>query len=101
VAAAIAQSLPAASSGPRPLVLIFDTDVGHSVGEILRSELGWTAPIVCLDGISVGAFDFIDIGARMEPSGTYPVIVKSLMFPAPRDGTQGEARLFDARRSTA
>jgi ethanolamine utilization protein EutA len=66
-------------------VLIFDSDVGQSIGQILRSELGWTGPLVCLDGISVGEFDFVDIGNRMEPSGTFPVVVKSLMFPAGTD----------------
>jgi len=66
----------------RPLVLVFDGDVGRSVGEILRTELGWTGPLVCLDGIDIGEFDFIDVGTRIEPSGTFPVVVKTLVFPS-------------------
>jgi ethanolamine utilization protein EutA len=81
LAEAIAEESPGGRARGKPLVLIFDSDVGQSIGEIVRSELGWTGPLVCLDAISVGEFDFVDVGHRMEPSGTYPVVVKSLMFP--------------------
>ena len=77
LARAIVDHAPAAG----PLVLVFDSDVGRSVGAVLRTELGWTGPLVCLDGIDVGEFDFIDIGTALEPSGTYPVVVKTLVFP--------------------
>jgi ethanolamine utilization protein EutA len=68
-----------------PLVLIFDGDLGRALGEVLRTEVGWRGPLVCLDGISVGEFDFVDIGSRRDPSGTFPVVVKSLVFPTPTD----------------
>jgi ethanolamine utilization protein EutA len=81
-----AVGMGAALSGarrPPPLVLIFDKDVAQSVGRILVNECGWRAPLVCLDGISVSEFDFVDIGTRIEPSGAYPVVVKSLIFGTP------------------
>jgi ethanolamine utilization protein EutA len=82
LAEAIVAESPRGGTQSKALVLIFDSDVGQSIGEIMRSELGWTGPVVCLDAISVGAFDFVDVGHRLEPSGTFPVVVKSLMFPA-------------------
>jgi ethanolamine utilization protein EutA len=89
VAEAIAAEAPGGPARRQPLVLIFDGDVGQSIGRILRSELGWSGPMVCLDGISVGEFDFVDVGTRMEPSGTFPVVVKSLVFPAGTDPAAG------------
>jgi ethanolamine utilization protein EutA len=68
-----------------PLVLLFDGDVARSIGEVLREEVGWPGPIVCLDGLRVDDFDVVDIGARIDPAGTYPVVVKSLVYPSPAD----------------
>jgi ethanolamine utilization protein EutA len=76
----VARAIAASAPPERPLILIFDADVAGSVGTMLRDELGWRQPIVCLDGITVGDFDYVDVGRRIDPSGAYPVVVKSLMF---------------------
>jgi ethanolamine utilization protein EutA len=39
-------------------------------------------PIISIDGISLNDFDFIDIGALIPSSGSVPVVIKSLIFPA-------------------
>jgi ethanolamine utilization protein EutA len=52
------------------------------VGEIIRTELGWSGSLICLDCIDVADLDFVDVGPRLEPSGTFPVVVKSLVFPS-------------------
>jgi ethanolamine utilization protein EutA len=67
----------------RPLVLLFDGDIGRSVGSLVIDELDWSGPVLSLDGVVVDDFDFVDIGARLEPAGTYPVVVKSLVYPDP------------------
>jgi ethanolamine utilization protein EutA len=64
-----------------PLVLLFDGDVARSIGELIRDELSWPGAVLTLDGLIVDDFDFVDIGARIEPAGSYPVVVKSLVYP--------------------
>jgi ethanolamine utilization protein EutA len=80
LAVANAIRITSAADSDRPLIVIFDSDIARSVGDLLGKELQWPRPVVCLDGISVGEFDFVDVGARMAPSGAHPVVVKSLMF---------------------
>jgi ethanolamine utilization protein EutA len=65
-----------------PLVLVGDGDVGGLVGMHCRQELKLASPIVSIDGITLKAFDFIDIGAMLPSSGAVPVVIKSLVFPA-------------------
>jgi hypothetical protein len=36
---------------------------------------------VCVDGLELADFDFVDIGARVAGRPVVPVIVKSLVFP--------------------
>jgi ethanolamine utilization protein EutA len=36
--------------------------------------------LLCLDGITLRDFDFIDLGKILEPSGTVPVTIKSRVF---------------------
>jgi ethanolamine utilization protein EutA len=62
-------------------VLLFDTDIARSIGHILRDEVGWVGPLVALDGLAVGEFDYVDIGSRIDPAGSYPVVVKTLIYP--------------------
>jgi ethanolamine utilization protein EutA len=68
-----------------PLVLVGDGDVGGLVGLHLVEEARVNAPVVSIDGITMQAFDFIDIGALLEASGAVPVVIKSLVFPASAD----------------
>jgi ethanolamine utilization protein EutA len=65
-----------------PLVLVGDGDVGGLVGMHCRQQLALASPIVSIDGITLHAFDFIDIGAMLPASGAVPVVIKSLVFPA-------------------
>ena len=65
-----------------PLVMVGDSDVGGLVGMHCREELALACPIVSIDGITLKAFDYIDIGAMLPASGAVPVVIKSLVFPA-------------------
>lgn len=64
-----------------PLVLVFTSDVGKLVGEILRRELAVTNDVVSIDSIELQDFDFIDVGEIIHPSYVVPTVVKSLVFP--------------------
>lgn len=62
------------------LILLVEGDVASSLGHLLRQELALTAPTICLDGLELRQFDYVDIGAMIEPTGVVPVLIKSLLF---------------------
>jgi ethanolamine utilization protein EutA len=64
-----------------PVTLVFQNDVGKLIGYILRDDLAVTGDVVSIDGIDVKEFDFIDIGAMLQPARAVPVVIKSLVFP--------------------
>jgi len=64
----------------RPIYLVFDRDLAGLIGRILRDDFSIESPLLCLDGVSLSDFDFIDLGKTLEPSGTVPVTIKSLVF---------------------
>jgi len=72
--------LPVTLQKLRPVHLIFDHDLGGLVGTILRNDFAVASPLLCLDGVTLHDFDFIDLGDILEPSGTVPVTIKSLIF---------------------
>jgi ethanolamine utilization protein EutA len=65
-----------------PLILVNDGDIGGIVGLHFQEELKIQNPVISIDGIALNDFDFIDIGALIPSSGSVPVVIKSLIFPA-------------------
>ncbi len=65
-----------------PLTLVNDGDIGGIIGLHFQEELKIANPIISIDGIALNEFDYIDIGALIESSGSVPVVIKSLIFPA-------------------
>src|SRR5919109_2937146 len=65
-----------------PLILVNDGDIGGIVGLHFEEELQIQNPIISTDGIALDDFDYIDIGALIQSSGSVPVVIKSLIFPA-------------------
>jgi ethanolamine utilization protein EutA len=78
----LAQGIAAAfaDSGQAPLVLMLDGDVGRSLGRLLRHEFPFPRQLLCIDGLELKDFDFVDIGPPVEVTGVLPVVVKSLLF---------------------
>jgi ethanolamine utilization protein EutA len=74
------QGLPGTLSNGRPVYLVFDHDLAGLVGTILRNDFALKNDILAIDGITLHDFDFIDLGRALEPSGTIPVTIKSLVF---------------------
>jgi ethanolamine utilization protein EutA len=64
----------------KPIYLILDGDVGHTVGAILKEDFGLRCEVLVIDGISLRDFDYIDLGRIRLPSNTVPVTIKSLLF---------------------
>lgn len=77
----VAKGLDAVLAKGHPLVLVSDGDIGGLIGIHGYQEAKLGVPIVSIDGITLKAFDFIDIGALIETSGAVPVVIKSLVFP--------------------
>jgi ethanolamine utilization protein EutA len=65
-----------------PLVLVNDGDIGGIVGLHFQEECRVENPIISIDGIALNDFDYIDIGMLIPSSGSVPVVIKSLIFPA-------------------
>ncbi|HEY6363279.1 MAG TPA: ethanolamine ammonia-lyase reactivating factor EutA [Candidatus Binatia bacterium] len=65
-----------------PLTLVNDGDIGGIVGLHFQEELQLQNPIISIDGIALNDFDYIDIGSLIPSSGSVPVVIKSLIFPA-------------------
>ena len=64
-----------------PLILVGDGDIGGLIGIHCQQECRLANAIVSIDGITLKAFDYIDIGELLETSGAVPVVIKSLVFP--------------------
>ncbi len=71
-----------------PVVLACDGDVGGLLGIHLKEEMRLPNPVISVDGVEVGELDYIDIGSLIPASGAVPVIIKSLIFPAPAGGPE-------------
>ncbi len=56
----VARSMEQTIAKNLPLILVFDEDVGKTVGAILREERN-VREVICVDGILLQDFDFIDI----------------------------------------
>ena len=65
-----------------PLVLVNDGDIGGIIGLHFQEECHIDNPIISIDGIALNDFDYIDVGALIPTSGSVPVVIKSLIFPA-------------------
>jgi ethanolamine utilization protein EutA (predicted chaperonin) len=63
-----------------PLYVMLDGDVAQTLGHILREDCGVKSDILCIDGLVLMDFDYIDLGRVRVPSYTVPVTIKSLVF---------------------
>ena len=72
--------LPGSMESGQPIYLVFDHDLAGLVGTILKEEFDLKNHILSIDGINLHDFDFIDLGQVLQPSGTVPVTIKSLVF---------------------
>jgi ethanolamine utilization protein EutA (predicted chaperonin) len=72
--------LPATVRSGRPIYLVFDHDLAGLVGTVLKNDFELKNDVLAIDGVTLHDFDFIDLGKALEPSGTVPVTIKSLVF---------------------
>jgi ethanolamine utilization protein EutA len=76
----LAVAIRDAAGARRPLVVALEADVAHTLGRVLRDELGLTGALVVIDGLDLRDLDYIDIGEIARPAGVVPVVIKTLVF---------------------
>jgi ethanolamine utilization protein EutA len=80
LARGIVEALPMTLLEARPIFLVLDGDVAHSLGALLKEEWNVASEVLVIDGISLWDFDYVDLGRVRMPSHTVPVTIKSLVF---------------------
>jgi ethanolamine utilization protein EutA len=63
-----------------PIVLVFNSDVGSVVGNLLSDEFKIKSGIISVDQVHLHEFDYIDVGQVVERAEAVPIVVKSLVF---------------------
>jgi ethanolamine utilization protein EutA len=76
----IVDAMPRTLAAGKPLFVILDGDVAHTLGALLKEEWGIASEVLAIDGIALWDFDYIDLGRVRMPSFTVPVTIKSLVF---------------------
>lgn len=75
----ISNAVPIMMKKKTPLILIFDTDIANSVGNVMIRETGMEN-ILSIDEIELREGDFIDVGESLNDESIYPIVIKSLIF---------------------
>lgn len=89
LAEGVAAGLAAQRRAGQPVVVLLDGDVARTLGRLLVHELDVREPVICLDGVRLEEFDYVDIGELIKPSDVVPLVIKSLLFAAPETPTEG------------
>ena len=63
-----------------PVVVVLDCDIARLVGANLREVLQGYPDIICIDGVQLQDFDYIDISEEHADAGVVTVVIKSLVF---------------------
>jgi ethanolamine utilization protein EutA len=80
LAQGIVEALPMTLMNAKPIFLVLDGDIAHSLGALLKEEWGVASEVLVIDGVSLWDFDYVDLGRIRMPSHTVPVTIKSLVF---------------------
>jgi ethanolamine utilization protein EutA len=80
VASGIAAAVPRTVAAKLPVILLVDGDVGLTLGRVLHHEVAPGSRVVAIDSVKLNAFEYVDIGQKIETTNVVPVIIKSLVF---------------------
>ena len=80
LAGGLLAALPKTLAAGRPIYLVVDADIAHTLGHLIQDDARVTGEVLVIDGITLWGFDFIDLGRIRMPSLTVPVNIKSLVF---------------------
>ncbi|MEE9495630.1 MAG: ethanolamine ammonia-lyase reactivating factor EutA, partial [Desulfobacterales bacterium] len=79
-AKSIEAALADSSENNIPIILIFETDIACSVGNVIRRETDLKTNLLTLDELNLKEGDWVDIGEPLVAGQVFPVTVKSLVF---------------------
>jgi len=79
-AEAVEGALPHSISNQIPIILIFERDIGNSIGNVIRRETAIKENLLALDELILQEGDWVDIGDPLVNGQVFPVTVKSLVF---------------------
>ncbi|NNL75400.1 MAG: ethanolamine ammonia-lyase, partial [Desulfobacterales bacterium] len=79
-AKSIESALPNTIKNKLPVILIFETDIACSVGNVIRRETQVKTNLLSLDELKLKEGDWVDIGEPLVGGQVFPVTVKSLVF---------------------
>ncbi|MBT8349797.1 MAG: ethanolamine ammonia-lyase reactivating factor EutA [Deltaproteobacteria bacterium] len=85
-AKSIEAALPNSIKKKLPIILIFETDIACSVGNVIRRETELKTNLLTLDELDLREGDWIDIGKPLIGNQVFPVTVKSLVFNMVKNG---------------
>jgi ethanolamine utilization protein EutA len=92
LARGIVEALPLTLMEAKPVYLVLDGDVAHSLGALLKEEWSVASDVLVIDGVSLWDFDYVDLGRVRMPSYTVPVTIKSLVFSEDPRGPASRAQ---------
>ncbi|HSW83813.1 MAG TPA: ethanolamine ammonia-lyase reactivating factor EutA, partial [Usitatibacter sp.] len=99
LAQGIVEALPMTIMEAKPIFLVLDGDIAHSLGALLKEEWNIACDVLVIDGIQLWDFDYVDLGRVRMPSYTVPVTIKSLVFSedprGPRSRSHGHDHSHD------
>ncbi len=76
----VVDAIPNTIRMEKPIIMIFDRDIGNSVGNVMKRETEAKENIISVDEINVQEGDFIDVDKPKAGGQVVPVVVKSLVF---------------------
>jgi ethanolamine utilization protein EutA len=91
LARGIVEALPMTLMNAKPIYLVLDGDIAHSLGALLKEEWSIASEVLVIDGVSLWDFDYVDLGRVRMPSYTVPVTIKSLVFTEDPRGPKSRA----------
>ena len=80
LAKGVRDGLAASIDSGHAVILVMEGDIAKIMGNLLKNELDVAGNIISLDGVQLREFDYIDIGALIQPANVVPLIIKSLLF---------------------
>ena len=95
LAQGIVEALPMTLMNAKPMFLVLDGDIAHSLGALLKEEWAIASEVLVIDGVSLWDFDYVDLGRVRMPSNTVPVTIKSLVFSEDPRGPKMRAEGHD------
>ena len=76
----VVDALPRTVEAGGSVFVMFDADVGQTVGAILKEEIGVGSEVLVLDGMVLWDYDYVDLGSVGPSSTAVPVTITSLAF---------------------